>query len=107
MPWIEIAAMKEYQRKVFALDQFKKVKLSERGIYICKEQTSQKPRSHWFLIITELDKVYFIDSFAQSPIYFGIERKINKLKKPVAALSDSIQNPFSTLCGNIFYFFIL
>ena len=98
-------AMKEYQRKVFALDQFKKAKLSERGIYICNEQTSQNPGSHWFLIITELDKVYFIDSFAQSPKYFGIERKINKLKKPVAALSDIIQNPFSTLCGEYCLFF--
>ena len=73
--------MKEYQRKVIALDQFKKAKLSERGIYICNEQTLQKSGSHWFLIITELDKVYFLDSFAQSPKHFGIERKINKLKK--------------------------
>ena len=36
------SAMKEYQRKVFALYQFKKAKLSERGIFICNEQTSQK-----------------------------------------------------------------
>ena len=99
--------MKEYQRKVFALDQFKKARLSERGIYICKEQTLQKPGSHWFLIITELDKVYFLDSFAQSPKHFGIERKINKLKKPVAALSNSIQNPFSNIMWRILFIFCL
>ena len=40
-----------------------------------------------------------------SPKYFGIERKINKLKKLLAGLSDSIKNPFSTLCGEYFLFF--
>ena len=98
-------AMKEYQREVFALDQFKNAKLLNKGIYICNEQTSRKPGSHWFLVITESDKVYFIDSFAQSPKYYGVDKKLQKLKRPVAVLSDSIQNPFSTLCGEYCLFF--
>ena len=98
-------AMRVYKRNVYALDQFLNSKLSNKGIYICNEQTSRELGSHWFLILIESDKTYFIDSFAKTPKYYQVDKKLKKLKKPVAGLSDMLQNPFSTLCGEYCLFF--
>ena len=100
--------MREYERQVLALDQFLKIKIGKRGkkgIYICNDEPSTKTGNHWFLVIVESQKVYFIDSFAKLPAYYKIDRKLGTLKLPIVTISNILQNPFSTLCGEYCLFF--
>ena len=45
--------MRDFHREVYALDQFQKAKLENKGIYICNEQSSRESGSHWFLIFID------------------------------------------------------
>ena len=65
-------AMKDYSRNVFALDQFQRVNLSDKGIFVCNDQPSKKSGNHWFLIFIDPEKIYFVDSFANEPKYYHV-----------------------------------
>ena len=98
-------AMEDFNREVFALDQFLNAKLEDKGIYICNDEPSTKSGSHWFLIFKEPSKIYFIDSFARHPRFYRIEEKLRTMKKPITFSNEIIQNPFSTVCGEYCLFF--
>ena len=90
-------AMKDYSRNVFALDQFQKAKLPDKGIYVCNDQPSKKSGNHWFLIFIEPENVYFVDSFANDPAYYQIDKKLRKLKKPIVTFSKTVSYTHLTL----------
>ena len=92
-------AMKDYSSNVFALDQFQKAKLADKGIYVCNDQPSKKSGNHWFLVFIDPQKIYFVDSFANEPTNYHVDKKLKKLKKTIVTFSKMLQNPFSTLCG--------
>ena len=98
-------AMKDYSRNVFALDQFHRVNLSDKGIFECNDQPSKKSGNHWFLIFIDPEKIYFVDSFANEPKYYHVDEKLRTLKKPIFRFSKMLQSPFSTLCGEYCIFF--
>ena len=99
-------ALRSFSREVFAKDQFIKAMLEDKGAYICNDQPSTEKGNHWFLIYIEPTKIYFIDSFARKPNYYGIDWKLKTLKKPIYQLKNILQNPFSTVCGKYCLFFI-
>ena len=74
-------AMKDYSRNVLALDQFQRVNLSDKGIFVCNDQPSKKSGNHWFLIFIDPEKIYFVDSFANEPKYYHVDEKLRTLKK--------------------------
>ena len=99
-------AMKDYSRNVLALDQFQRVNLSDKGIFVCNDQPSKKSGNYWFLIFIDPEKIYFVDSFANEPKYYHVDEKLRTLKKkPIFTFSKMLQSPFSTLCGEYCIFF--
>ena len=97
-------AMKDYSRNVFALDQFQRVNLSDKGIFECNDQPSKKSGNHWFLIFIDSEKIYFVDSFSNEPKYYHVDEKLRTLKSQFLHFQKCYKVHFQLYVENIVYF---
>ena len=68
--------IKEKFIDVFALDQFKQFVKENTlidGLYVCNDQISEKAGNHWFLIYSNQNDIYFVDSFAKPVKFYNLE----------------------------------
>lgn len=98
--------MRNYNWGVYSIDQFLNQKLVDNAVYVCNEQPSWMPGSHWFLILIKDSEIFYVDSFARSMEFYGIDEKIKSLCAPVFFLNDALQSVSSTVCGEYCLFFI-
>ena len=81
--------------------------LLHNGAYIANTGESHDIGEHWVLTYVKERQLYFIDSFAEPPMYYGKEfvnwiksypGKVNQLQQP-------LQHPLSHFCGLYVLFF--
>ena len=78
--------------------------LSEKGLIICNSESSIKLGEHWFLIFFKnKEELYFIDSLAKTPKYYGIEDKLKY--RTIFSLGTPLQHKLSTVCGEFTVYF--
>ena len=71
------------------------------GLYICNDQISEKAGNHWFLIYSNQNDIYFVDSFAKPVEFYNLETFL----RPSQVLQTRLQSYLSDVCGEYTLFF--
>ena len=90
-------------RNVFSLDQFIASRIiMERNVNslsICNDQPMEMPGNHWFLVLKRDNQLYFLDSLAKEPCYYGIEKKLGRMGTSFQSFTNPLQSSLSSVCG--------
>ena len=84
--------------------------LMNSGGYIANTDVSTDIGEHWVLAFKQESKLFFIDSFAEPPRYYGKEFDQwigkNAMATEICQLGKPLQHPQSHMCGlYVLYFF--
>ena len=101
------ALIKQYNPKVFALDEFKsKVKTSTKwGIFVVNDEPKTQSGNHWILVFIKPYEIIFVDSYGRPPNYFKLEKNLRTMKRNIIRNRIMIQGLFSNVCGAYCIFF--
>ena len=90
-------------RNVFSLDQFidshSVLDKNINSLSICNDQPMEMSGNHWFLVLRRDNQLYFLDSLAREPSYYGIEKKLGEMDKSFQSISNPLQSSLSSVCG--------